>query len=126
MKRFNGICILTHDIHQLGCFYRDILQVELVYEGDNITCLTDGAQLSIFSVEGMERMAPGSMDGAGCGNFTFDFEVEDVDWEYERLIALGVPCLKLPVTYPWGRRSAWFRDPDGNILNLFSRVIYTE
>jgi hypothetical protein len=26
-----------------------------------------------------------------------------------------------PTTMPWGNRSALFRDPDGNLVNLFSR-----
>ncbi len=68
-------------------------------------------------------MAPGSMEGAGCGSFTIDLEVPDVDQEYEHLTYMGVPCVKPPETYPWGRRSAWFRDPDGNIVNCYSRVV---
>jgi predicted ester cyclase len=32
---------------------------------------------------------------------------------------MGVPVVKPPETYPWGRRSAWFRDPDGNIINFY-------
>jgi len=26
-----------------------------------------------------------------------------------------------PSTMPWGNRSTLFRDPDGNLVNLFSR-----
>ncbi|WP_331460662.1 VOC family protein [Arthrobacter sp. zg-Y750] len=26
-----------------------------------------------------------------------------------------------PATMPWGNRSTLFRDPDGNLVNLFSR-----
>ena len=37
---------------------------------------TEGAALSIFSEQGMEKMASGSMDGTGCGSYTLDFEVE--------------------------------------------------
>jgi catechol 2,3-dioxygenase-like lactoylglutathione lyase family enzyme len=70
----------------------------------------------------MEEMAPGSMQGAGYGSFTIGFEVEDVDEEYERLKTLGVRFVKLPATYPWGARSVWFRDPDGNIVDFYSHV----
>ena len=61
--------------------------------------------LAIFTRQGMEEMAPGSMQGAGYGSFTIGFEVEDVDAQYERLKALGVTFVKLPATYPWGARS---------------------
>lgn len=120
--RFNGICILTPDVERLGAFYSELLHARSEREGDNITFFTEGAQLAIYSHAGMEQMSPGSMTGAGVGCVTFDFEVEDIDYEHARMTARGVPCIKPPVTYPWGRRSAWFRDPDGNIINLFSRV----
>jgi hypothetical protein len=46
---------------------------------------TVGAHLTIFSFEGMEQMALGSMHGAGAGNITLGFEVQNVDAEYDRL-----------------------------------------
>jgi predicted enzyme related to lactoylglutathione lyase len=122
MKRFNGICILSPDVERLANFYQALLQVETQRDGDNITFATAGAELILFSHQGMERMVPGIMDGAGCGSYTIEFEVEDVDLEHEQLTRRGVPCIKPPVTYPWGRRSAWFRDPDGNIVNLYQVV----
>lgn len=70
----------------------------------------------------MEHMAPGSMQNSGCGRYTLEFEVEDLDKEYERLKAIDVVFVKLPTTQTWGRRSVWFRDPDGNIINFFTRV----
>lgn len=82
----------------------------------------DGLGLAIFTRRGMEEMAPGSMQGAGTGSFTIGFEVEDVDAQFERLKALGVTFVKLPASYPWGTRSVWFRDPDGNIVNFYSHV----
>ncbi|MGC9394020.1 MAG: VOC family protein [Anaerolineae bacterium] len=51
-----------------------------------------------------------------------EFEVEDGDEEYVRLLALNVPIVKPPTTQPWGLRSVWFRDPDGNIVNFFAAV----
>ena len=78
--------------------------------------------MTLFSSLGMEEMAPGSMLGVGYGGLTLEFQVEDVDQETARLTSLHVPLVKPPLTYPWGRRSAWFRDPDGNILNFYSIV----
>jgi predicted enzyme related to lactoylglutathione lyase len=51
-----------------------------------------------------------------------EFVVADVDAEFARLRdALGDIVLE-PTTMPWGNRSAMFRDPDGNLVNLFSRA----
>ena len=65
---------------------------------------------------------PGSMDGAGSGNFTIEFEADDVDARHQKLLGSGTRILKPPTTQPWGRRSLWLRDPDGNIVNLYQQA----
>ena len=117
---FTGICLITHDVTTLADFYRKVLGVQA--EGDNVhvELKNEGAGITIYSVEGMESLAPNSMQGVGTGNFTIGFRVADVDAEYDRLKAFDLEFVKLPVTHPWGTRSFWFRDPDGNIVNFFS------
>ena len=120
--RFNGICIVTQNVPRLCAFYREILKLE-PEEGDVFKIIpTEGAVLSIFSSEHMEEMARGSLKGAGYGSYTIEFEVEDVDQEFERLQAMNVEIVKPPTTQPWGRRSVWFRDPDRNIVNFYVNV----
>ncbi len=48
--------------------------------------------------------------------------MDDVAAEYARLLAPGMPIAKEPATYPWGARAAWFRDPDGNRVDLYTLV----
>jgi len=57
----------------------------------------------------------------GAGVVPNDFEVDDVDATYARLTSLGVTWVMAPTDQPWGARSAMFRDPDGNVANLFTR-----
>ncbi len=120
--RFNGMCIVTDSVAALRDFYQLALDVEAEGDEAHSRLLVEGAELTLFTKSGMESMAPGSMEGAGTGQYTIEIEVGDVDRQYQRLTDLGVVCIKTPTTYPWGRRSAWFRDPDGNILNLFSHI----
>jgi uncharacterized glyoxalase superfamily protein PhnB len=51
-----------------------------------------------------------------------EFLVEDVDREYERLAGVVPEIVQKPTTMPWGNRSLLFRDPDGNLANLFTPV----
>jgi catechol 2,3-dioxygenase-like lactoylglutathione lyase family enzyme len=120
--KFNGICLVTHDVPRLRQFYAAVLGVKA--EGDDtfVALSTRGAELYIFSAEGMERMTPGSMAGAGHGSYAVEFEVEDVDREYARLQGLGVTFVKPPTTHMWGQRSVWFRDPDGNIIDFHMKA----
>jgi catechol 2,3-dioxygenase-like lactoylglutathione lyase family enzyme len=118
--KFVGICLITNSVPVLADFYTKVLGVNAEGDDVHVELNTEGASISIFSVEGMESMAPLSTQGAGYGSFTMAFEVKDVDAEYERLKTLGVEFVKLPATHPWGCRSFWFRDSDGNIIDFFT------
>ena len=120
--RFNGICIVSADVRRLAEFYIRLLGVEGSVNSTFVGLATEGGSLSIFSEEEMEIMAPGSMGGAGRGSYTIEFEVDDVNRQYDRLQAMRVPIVKPPTTQPWGRRSVWFRDPDGNIVNFYANL----
>jgi catechol 2,3-dioxygenase-like lactoylglutathione lyase family enzyme len=118
--KFDGICLITRNVPALADFYARVLGVKAEGDETHAELHTDGAALVIFSIRGMEQMAPGSMQGAGTGCITLGFEVQDVDLEYERLKTDGVVFILLPTTHPWGARSFWFRDPDGNIVDFFA------
>jgi catechol 2,3-dioxygenase-like lactoylglutathione lyase family enzyme len=117
-----GVCLITKSVPALAAFYARVLGVQAVGDDTHAELRTEGAGLAIFSVAGMEGMAPGSTRGAGVGGVTLMFEVKDVDAEYARLQALGVTFIKPPQTHPWGSRSFWFRDPDGNIVDLYATL----
>ena len=51
-----------------------------------------------------------------------EFRVADVDQEYGRLQTLVKTWVKPPATQPWGTRSIYFRDPDGEILSIFASL----
>ena len=120
--KFDGVCLITENVPALAEFYAKVLGVAAEGNEQHAELATDGAHLAIFTVNGMESMAPHSMQGAGYGSFTLGFEVQDVDAEYERIKTLGVEFIMLPKTHPWGARSFWFRDPDGNIVDFFVRL----
>ena len=120
--KFDGVCLITNDVPALANFYAKVLGCTAEGDEQHAELATDGAHLAIFSINGMESMAPHSMQGAGYGSFTLGFEVEDVDAEYERLKTFGVEFVLLPKTHPWGARSFWFRDPDGNIVDFFAKL----
>jgi catechol 2,3-dioxygenase-like lactoylglutathione lyase family enzyme len=121
--KFVGICLITRNVPALADFYTRVLGVKADGDDTHVELHTEGAGMAIFSTQGMERMAPLSMQGAGCGSMTVMFEVKDADAEYERLKSLEVEFVMLPTTHPWGSRSFWFRDPDGNIVDFFANPV---
>ncbi len=55
------------------------------------------------------------------GEMILDFMAGDAEAEYRRIEALGVDWVLRPATQPWGSRSMIFEDPEGNLVNVFSR-----
>ena len=117
-----GIALITDDVLALATFYADLLDAEVEGDASFAVVKVAGAGLAFFSKAGMEAMSPGSMAGAVHGGFTIEFNVDDVDARYERLVASGVRIAKPLTTQQWGRRSVWVRDPDGNIVNFYQNV----
>jgi predicted enzyme related to lactoylglutathione lyase len=77
---------------------------------------SQGASSQGASSQGAGTRGPGRRD-----EIILDFRVDDVDAEYPRIAALGVEWVMPPTTQPWGNRSMIFRDPAGNLVNVFSR-----
>lgn len=45
---------------------------------------------------------------------------EEVDMQYENAIACGATSLLEPTTEPWGQRTCFIADPEGNIIEIGS------
>ena len=114
---FAGVCLIAEHTPILASFYQALLGKEGNWEGDDHVDFPETG-IAIFSVKGMEDMAPGSTAGAGCGKAVLSFDVLDVDSLMDGLISLGAQIVKPPQTHPWGLRSVWIKDPEGNILSL--------
>jgi len=117
---FTGICLVTDDVLALARFYATLTGAAVEGDDTHVELHTEGAGLAIISTAGMEALAPGSMQGAGRGSFAISFQVQDADAEYERAKTLGVTIIKPLQTHPWGARSFWFRDPDGNVVSFYA------
>jgi len=118
--KFTGVCLVTEDVSALARFYAALTGAAAEGDDTHMELRTEGAGLAIISTAGMEALAPGATQGAGHGGFTLSFRVQDADAEVERVKALGVALVKPLRTHPWGARSFWFRDPDGNIVSFYS------
>lgn len=117
-----GLCLITKDVLALTDFYSEVLGVRFEGNSTHMESVGERVSLSIFSEQGMEQLSPGSMFEYGSGNTVINFEVKNVDEEYKRLKHLDIEFVKLPTTHPWGARSMWFRDLDGNIVNFVTKM----
>ncbi len=51
-------------------------------------------------------------------SFELGFKVSDCDAAFSELVAAGAPAVTRPTTRSWGQRTAYVRDPDGNLVEL--------
>jgi uncharacterized glyoxalase superfamily protein PhnB len=112
--------MVTDDVEGLAGFYARLLGARVVLNEYYVE-IPAGPTSVGFS---RRRFTEYSEDGSRPPQrdaVILDFLVEDVDAEYPRVAALGVDWVLPPTTQPWGNRSMIFRDPAGNLVNLFSR-----
>ncbi len=117
-------CILVEELASMVAFYERVLQLKAETAGNTYAEFrTPVATLSLFAASAHEELAPGSAEPAKNRSMELEFLVDDVDAEYERLSGISeMTWVKPPTTQPWGNRSIYFRDPEGNLLNFYSRV----
>jgi len=116
-------CLITNDVKRLMDFYERILQRKPHASGESyVEFPTDAGTLAIFGAEAQEKYIPGSAQAGQNRSVILEFNVANVDLEYSRLQGIVRVWVKPPTTQPWGTRSIYFRDPDGNLVDFFSRV----
>ena len=114
-------CLITSDVDRLVAFYEPVLQVKAERSGpDYAEFRTGNGVLAIFSAAAQEEYIPGAAVAARNRSLVLEFRVADVDGEYRRLQRLVKTWVKPPTTQPWGTRSVYFRDPDGNLVDFFT------
>ena len=114
-------CLITNNTKRLVDFYEPILEVKAKWSGENYAEFrTSVGVLAVFAAEAQEKYIPGSARAAQNRSVILEFSVPDVDQEYKRLQSLVRVWVKPPTTQPWGTRSIYFRDPDGNLVDFFT------
>ena len=111
------VALCTPNFEQICRFYIDTLGLRQVgsFSGRNIIFVDAGP----MTIEIIERNEP--MDSARQGWVHFAFEVADIDAAYAELTGKGIKFHIEPKLFPETNpavRLAFFKDPDGNELEL--------
>jgi len=118
-----SIRIITDDVTRLTDFYERVTGGTADRQSDIFAEVhTPSGTLALASSKTVGLFGPGSVRAADNHTAIVEFLVEDVDAEFERLRGSIGEVVTEPTTMPWGNRSLLFRDPDGNLINLFTPV----
>lgn len=115
-----NVCLITTNVSRLVNFYEEVLGIKAQWSGEQYAELRTGVGVvAIFAADAEEKYIPGSANAASNRSAILEFKVTDVDEEYRRLQPRVTTWVKKPTTQPWGTRSVYFRDPDGNLVDLY-------
>jgi catechol 2,3-dioxygenase-like lactoylglutathione lyase family enzyme len=120
--KFASIRLVTERFEPVLAFYKNLSDIEPVRLADGFAEVRfDGVVLAITTQELVARFNAGAAVAAANRSAILEFEVADVQAVLDRLLVEDVEVV-LPITrMPWGNLSLLVRDPDGNLVNIFSR-----
>ncbi|WP_018179227.1 VOC family protein [Jongsikchunia kroppenstedtii] len=115
--------IITDNLDAMVAFYEQLTGTTAVRPAPVFAeIITPTATLAIGSTATVPLFAPGSAEAAANRSAILEFLVQDVDAEFARLAALGMEFVAEPALMPWGNRVFFVRDPDQNLVGVFSPV----
>lgn len=120
-----SIRIITGDVKRLVDFYEHVTGLKAIqFTEDFAELQTPTATLAIGSTRTLQFFGGDSVAKAAENKSAIiEFLVANIDDEFARLQPhIEASLLQPPTQMPWGNKSLLFRDPDGNLVNLFTPV----
>ena len=125
--RLDGFGIFVEDMIRMIRFYRDVLGFEIKEDEDteNVYLLKDGTFFLLYGRRDFEKMTERKFGYAQGLNGHFEISLgvdsfDEVDTFYARTIAMGAVSVMEPTTEPWGQRTCYIADPEGNLIEISS------
>ena len=127
--KLDGFGVFVKDMPTMVRFYRDILGFEIKEADDasNVFLEKDGTLFLFYRRSDFEKMTSTKFNYAEKinGHFEIALGVENfaaVDKAYNEIIAKGGKSVMPPTTEPWGQRTCYIADPEGNLVEIGSFV----
>ena len=125
--KLDGFGIMVNDMAVMVRFYRDVLGFEIKEPEDtsNVFLEKDGTLFLLYRKSDFEKMT--NRKFSYChginGHYEIALGVENyaaVDEAYARVTGMGAVSVMEPTTEPWGQRTCYIADPEGNLIEIGS------
>ena len=125
--RLDGFGLLVEDMAVMIRFYRDVLGfgIKEAEDSSNVYLVKDGTLFLLYGRKDFERMTGRRYDYAKglnghCGIALYVDTFEEVDASFRRVVDNGAVPVMEPTTEPWGQRTCYIADPEGNLIEIGS------
>ncbi len=125
--RLDGFGIMVDDMAVMVRFYRDVLGFEIKEPEDtsNVFLEKDGTLFLLYRKTDFEKMTGRKF--SYCSGVNGHYEIAlgvnnyaEVDETFAKVVAAGAEPVMEPTTEPWGQRTCYIADPEGNLIEIGS------
>ena len=125
--KLDGVGLFVNDMATMIRFYRDVLGFE-IKEGENavnVYLIKNGTLFMLYERKNFEKMTNRKYEYLKGLNGHFEIALyvdtfEEVNSEYAKAVEKGAQSVLEPTTEPWGQRTCYIADPEGNLIEIGS------
>ena len=125
--RLDGFGLLVNDMARMIRFYRDVLGFEIMEKEDteNVYLVKDGTLFLLYGRKDFEKMTNHQYEYVKGLNGHSEIALyvdtfKEVDEAFAKAVANGAEPVLEPTTEPWGQRTCYIADPEGNLIEIGS------
>lgn len=115
--------IFVRDMEAMRDFYGNVMRFPFLRElSSNWIEYRVGNNTLVLSRPGLTALDDPTPHGSAMLHLAFKVSAREVDLCAEELMRMGVSLLSPPTNRDFGHRTLFFRDPDGNLLEMFAEI----
>jgi len=123
IRQLDYTIIFARDLPRMRRFYENVMGFPIDHElGPQWIGFRVGPNILALTERGLLFNDPAPPPGALSVQIALRVAPSDVDRCAEELAAAGVVIESPPADQPWGHRTLFLRDPDGNVVEIFADI----
>ena len=125
--RLDGFGFFVDDMAKMIRCYRDVLGFEIreAEDASNVYLVKDGTLFLLYGRKDFEKMTGRRYEYVKGLNGHFEMALyvdsfAEVDAAFRNAVEKGAVPVLAPTTEPWGQRTCYIADPEGNLIEIGS------